>query len=527
MVSFFGLTKEIIYGYALILLIVFFVLKKPNFEWLNKIKKIKLNSSKIKKENLPELFGIFILIFSLSLTAFFIPINQIVNYDDSSYHLPIINDIAVDGKKTFFVETKNIYEVRSNQFPLLFESFVGATKFFLGGSFFWCVSFFSLILSLFLIYCISKQAGCGDFFSMIIYCLSPIVLIFSRYFGVEGFISMFFLGAVFFILKFIDNQEKLFILIIAFLSGLMFLTKLTGGIFFAGFMLFFIYKKKYKEIIFSLIIFILISLVFFVSHINIPLEYASVGAYGEISVNPLIQFFSNAFRIGEIFFYYFLNNFYLFFVPFLFFLGLFWKKEKEKDFSALFLISLVLFLFVTFVSKAYPTLSGFPRYFLPIYALLSIFAGIQLKKIVLLKNKKISIFFGTLFVAVLLFTSFSVLNHFYVESIPKNYSYEGKNIENNSDTKVWFINGAALLLKIDDATAYDYAWKTNFSGNPCDFLKNNEINYIVYFHIDKDSPELGAFGSELRKSLLKEECSEVFAETNDSLNSVTFKIIHK
>lgn len=416
-VSFFGISRELIYFYSFVLLLLFFLIKKPTTKHIiYSIKKIKLNSAGIQRKNWPELLGIFILVFSLSLIVFFISINQIISFDDYAYHLPIIYDIADDGKKTFFSETYNIYRVRSNQFPLLYEFFVGTTNFFVDIDFFRFISFFSLIISLFLVFFISKEVGYVESFSLVIYGLTPMVLILTRYFGVENFLSMFFLGSVFFILKFIRKNNFLFLGVSGFLAGLMFLTKFTGGIFFVGLLLFLFYKRKFKASVFFALIFILVSSVFFVSHFGVPFDEVGAGSYGKISGSPSVQIPLNIFRALNVLLFQFSNNNFVFFVPFLFLLGLWWLKEKDKDFFILLFISLSLFLFVNFITAQHPTYSGLPRYFLPVYSLLCIFAGIQLKKIVLLKDKRILVFFGWLFVLSVLFTSVYILGIFNTES---------------------------------------------------------------------------------------------------------------
>ena len=534
-VSFFGISKEFIYAYAFLLLIVFFVIKKPKINRIfDSIKKVKLIVSPLKSEKIPELLLLFLLVLFLSLTAFFIPINKTISYDDSSYHLPIINDVAVDGQKTFFSETHNIYQVRSNQFPLLFESFVGTTKFFLGSFFYWLVSFFSLIISLFLIYFISKEVGYNQFFSLILYGLTPLVLLYTGYFGVENFLSLFFLGAVFFVLKYVKSENLFFVVVAGFLAGLMFLTKFTGGIFFAGLFLFLLYKHKFKPAFLFGLIFVLVSLVFFVSHLGVPFDQISVGNYGNIlSDNPLIQIFPNIFWAGNWLIYYFSDNTYILLVPVLFVFGLFLRKQKENDFLVLFLISLILFLGITFINNATPTRSGFPRYFLPIYSLLCVFSGFQLKKLVELKNKKISLFFTVFFVLMLLLISLPFMNQFNIKSNGKSFVYVGKGIENDSNITAWFLNNAGLQVKLDKAVVYDYVWRADFSGNPCEFLKEHKINYIVYYRIDNDpdflsgSPDyLGDFGPKLRESLLNNDCSELISTSDPSNNALTFKIIH-
>jgi len=527
-ISFFSISKEIIYVYFLILLIFFVIIKKPKFnEIVFSIRNFKLKSTRIQKENLPGLLLIFVLVLFLCLTAFFISVNKTVASDDLAYHLPIIIDIADDGKKTFFSETKNIYEVRSNQFPLLFESFVASVKFFLGDFFYWFVSFFSLILSLFLIYFISKDTGHNQIFSSILYAFSPFVIIFSRYFYTDIFLSMFFLGSVFFVLNYVKTDNLFFLFVAGFLSGLMFLTKFTGGIFFAGLFLFLLYKRKFKESVFFGIIFVLVSLFFVVSHLTVPVEQVSTGDYGKfVSEAPLTQIPLNVFKVTTILFWYFSNYFYV--IPILFFVGLFWVRPNEKDFSILFFISAVLFLGVTFVNQVTPTSTGFPRYFLPIYSLIVTFAGFQLSKLVLLKNKYLANFFWACFVLFILFFSVSILSYFIIEpnTNPRNYYYIADKIGKNSDANIWFVNGGAILM-LPNATFYDYSWGADFSGNPCQFLHKNRIDYVIYQDIEKTQTLnfLGKFGLELKEKLLLGECSELFFESKDVFNETSvFKI---
>jgi len=534
-ISFFGISKEFIRVYAFLLLVAFFVVKKFSLKQIIKsIQNIKLKRSKNNQHSLPELLLIFLLVFILSINIFFVPINRTLNYDDASYHLPIILDVADDGKKTFFSETHNTYQLRSNQFPLLFESFAGAIKFFIKSDFFWFINFFALVLSLFLIYFISKQVGFNEFYSVALYGLTPFILIFTRYFGVENFLAMFFLGAVFFVLKFVEEQKLIFLGFAGFLSGLMFLTKFTGGIFFAGLFLFLLYKRKFKESLFFALIFVLFASVFFIVHFEVPFDQSSVGEYGELAAEKFPEIILlNAFIAGERLFSYFFSNFYIFFIPILFFVGLFWKKEKEKNFLFLLLFSGSCLIFATLVSKAAPSYSGFPRYFWPIYSLLCVFAGFQLKKIIIFKEKRIALFAGAVFISIILFTSILFLQYF--DFIPSKKSQEnnGKGIENNYGVTVWFLNNSALVVNLDKVVAYDYVWRADFSGEPCDFLKKHEIDYVVYNKIDIDpdflrgSPDnLGDFGSKLRTNLLEGKCAELISKSNDPNNSAIFKILN-
>ncbi len=525
LVSFLWISREFIYFYAVILFFLFVFLKKPDFnKTLISLKEIRLEKKRIELTNIPAMLIVFLLVIVFSFTVFSTWNFKFINYDDSSYHLPIVFDIADDGKKTFFLETKNIYEVRSNQFPLLFESFAGSVKLFIGSNFHWLSSFYALLISLFFIFLLSRLLGYNEVFSAAFYGLTPVVLVFSTYFGVESFLSMFFLASVFFALKFIQSENILFVLLSGFSLGLMFLTKFTGIIFFVPVLLFFLFKKKYKQTAVFFIVFFLISLVFFVSHLNVPIEKEGVGDYGKFASGNLFEKISaNIIKLSEILFHYFRFNFYLFFIPFLFVLGILWFKQKEKELAFLLFSCLILFLLITFFNKALPTYSGFPRYFLPVYSLMCVFAGMQLKKI-MLKDKKTALFFGFLFIFLLAFSSVTILSHFSggFSSAPANYS--GKGIDNIEGIKVWFVNGAALQIRLDKAELYDYVWKADFSGNPCEFLRKNEIDYVVFFHVDVDPPELGDFGKNLRQSLFNGDCSEVFHSIDNSVNSVTFKI---
>jgi len=506
--------------------VLFFAVKKPSFNQLaDSLKSVRFQSAKIKGENLPELFGLFILVFSLSLTAFFIPANTIQDYDDLSYHLPIIYDFSDDGKKTFFAEPHNIYEYRSNQFPLLLESFTGVTNYFLGSVFFKFVPFFSLILSLFLIFFLSRLIGFKEHFSVMLFALAPSVLVFTRYFYTDIFLSMLFLGCVFFILNYLKTQQKYFIFVSGFLAGLMFLTKFTGVVFFIGLLLFLFYKKKFRESVLFSLIFVLVAFVFVSSHFGIPIQQITVGDYGKIASNPFIEIPSKAFDVAKILIDRFAEAYYIPFIPFLFLLALFWRTKNEMNLLVLFFISLIFFLFVNIVVNAEPTSTGFPRYFFPLYALLCVFSGIQLKKMAFFKDKRIFLFVSILFVLLMFLISIFVLSILVPESKTVHYSRIGGEIPNNSDVSVWFVNGAALKSRIDKAVLYDYSWQADFSGEPCVFLQSQEINYIVYFHIDKDATYLGEFGSKLRESLLKGECSELISESKGSLNSATFGVI--
>jgi hypothetical protein len=320
-----------------------------------------------------------------------------------------------------------------------------------------------------------------------------------------------------------------FLFVAGFLSGLMFLTKFTGGIFFGGLFLFLLcYKRKFKAAFFFALIFFLVSSVFFVSHLSVPIEPISVGSYGKLVSDSLLkQIPSNVLEVIEILSFFFLRKFYVFFVPFLFVLGLFWRQRAEADFFALFFISLVFFMFFFAINNASPTQTGFPRYFLPIYALLCVFSGIQLKKIVLLKYKRVVAFFSVLFVLFILFNSLPFLKIFDKEQNRLNdVAYLGQ-IEDKRDISVWFVDSGALKLRLIKAVLYDYVWRADFSGEPCAFLRKHKIDYVLYFNYSDSPNYLGDFGPKLRNSLIEGDCAELISKSDSLNNAFIFKIIHE
>jgi len=534
-ISFFGISKELIYVYFLLLLALFIIIKKPSINAaFNSIQKIKLKPIKFPKNSLPDLLVFFLVVLVLSLAFFLVFSKTTLAYDDTAYHLPITNDIADDGQKTFFSETYNIYQVRSNQFPLLFESFAGATKFLLQSNIFKFTSFFSVILSLFLIFFISRLMGYNEFFSAALFALTPVIVIFTRFFHVDLFLSMFFLGSVFFVLNYVKTEKSIFLIISAFLAGLMFLTKFTGAIFFAGLFLFLLYKREFKASFLFALIFVLIFLVFVVSHFNVPVEAMSIGGYSSfIAESPFVQIPFDVFETARILFYYFFHNLFIFFIPFLFLFGLFLIKKNENDFFLLFMISSFLFFLVVFVNGALPNNTAFPRFFLPVYALLCIFSGVQLKKLIFLNNKIFSFFVVLLFFSAS-FTSFQYLGTELSKTPEPNFE---DLIDNDPDTVVWFVNGSAFQIGLENATLCDYVWRPSFSGNPCAFLREHEIDYVVYFYSDKEpdlffngnfsnvsSPETQKFAYQLKHVLFEEQCAELLLYSDSVPDSVLFKI---
>jgi 4-amino-4-deoxy-L-arabinose transferase-like glycosyltransferase len=318
-----------------------------------------------------------------------------------------------------------------------------------------------------------------------------------------------------------------FLFVAGFLSGLMFLTKFTGGIFFGGLLLFLLYKRKFKASVLFALIFILVSLVFVFSHLGVPVEQVSVGGYGKlVSDNLLINFYSNIIRVFEIFLWLFSNNFYPFFIPFLLVFGLFLKRRREEVFFSFLLLSSLVFFLTVFINGAFPSFTGFPRYFLPIYSILCIFSGIQLEKLFFLTKNIFRIFLYVFFSLSFLYIAFLFVSYSTHQLDSPDSGLMFASLENSPEVSVWFVNGAARVWELNKCRLYDYSWNADFSGDPCNFLKKHRINYVVYYHNSPlgDNPDyLMDFGSQLRESLMEQNCS-ILLDSGASVKTISFKI---
>lgn len=522
---FVAVNKTIIFGYSLILLILFSWIEKEKIRGIIKDERIKLRDTKIKKrrikkENLIEVIGLFLLTLIIVFTCFFVYLNNLVIADEASFHLPTINDYAEDGEKTFYENPKNLYEVMSNQFPLLFESFTGINKILIKERAWKLFPLLPLIISIGLIYLVGRENGKKNSFSLLIYSLSPIVIILSWSFYVELFLVMIFLGAVYFLLKYIESVNKRHLIIASFLMGLLILTKLSGIIFVMGLLFFLLYKRKPKQAVISVCILFLVLITYTSYLIENPTDKSGLGDYGKISEDLLVRTPKNFLRLGELFYWFFSSQAYFPLIPFLFLLSFFWIEKKERNILELTLICLVFFIFFTVISASYPTKSGFHRYFIPLYALICVISGNQIKKM-WEKNKRLFFIVGCLSLSIMVYTSALLvldMNNILLsegKGEPKLYSF----IPNDSNVNVWYINGAAKIHGLEKTISYDFISFEKFDSTPCEFLKEKKINRMVYYHNDELPRTIAnkVFGKKLKESLDKNECSELIVYFDKSL----------
>jgi len=156
----------------------------------------------------------------------------------------------------------------------------------------------------------------------------------------EPLIIIFFVGAMYFIYKYLKEKKSYFLYLCAGLIGLSVLTKYLSGIMLIAIFLYLLFTKNLRKdsIIAGLIFLVVISPIFILGMIN----------YGNPLGMVLSNLFDNTTASGG-FFYYFINFFSIlgFIVPVMFVYGLFSKENKKPMLYFLVIYFIVLMILST------------------------------------------------------------------------------------------------------------------------------------------------------------------------------------
>lgn len=479
----------IIYSYIIFLLILLIYFRRDFVNFFN----INLKENKKRNEKILEDISLFLLVILIVLLAVFHLYTPGTRWDEYSYHLPMINQYSVNGKAETFNEVDNGYMELSNNFPSLFHAFLGLNKRIIESGLWKNYLTIFFILTLGVIYLISKEIGTDNFYGFTIFGLSSFVIMCARSFYVEIFFTMLFLSGILFLLFFLRKKNKQSLILSAFLFGLLIITKYYGIIFIIIITIYLINKIKKEQLFIFLIIIFLVPSLFFISHLSFFSPDLGLGDYGRPSFQ-LPHLINNTSLVLSYLFEYFIS---LRFFPLavLSLLGIFLlKKPPQKQFIRLALFIIIGFVFLNFFLESTPTFRGFTRYLIPLFAMLCIISGSFIKMFLSkLKNNKVKLFSMLLILTLIFFSSYHLIGSSATFLMVIKYYNVGaiqlltQNIPNEESSHILFVGANAFVYRFDKAKIYDYHSKKFNEDNVCSVLKENKINYIVKFEIENDS----------------------------------------
>ena len=294
---------------------------------------------------------VLILFIIVGLRLGYMDVNEDNYYWDEMVYLHLSESIEQGSYYSSIGE-----EFRAPLFPFLL-SFFNQLHF---------IMFILVIVGMLLVYYLGKEIYNEEvgLISAIILGSMELYFFYSLKILVEPLTIIFLLGAM--ILLYKSKKNNYFIYWASVLMGLAVLTKYLAGVFAISVFLYLMYKKRWKELVISGVIFILMLT---------PLFVLGLINYGNPFGMLLINFFNETINHGG-FFYYFLNFIEIFgwFVPLMFFLGLTSKKDKMP---LLFFI-IIYFIVLLLISTKY---DRFMILLFPFVALIASLGVYKLKRV--------------------------------------------------------------------------------------------------------------------------------------------------
>ena len=294
---------------------------------------------------------VLILFIIVGLRLGYMDVNEDNYYWDEMVYLHLSESIEQGSYYSSIGE-----EFRAPLFPFLL-SFFNQLHF---------IMFILVIVGMLLVYYLGKEIYNEEvgLISAIILGSMELYFFYSLKILVEPLTIIFLLGAM--ILLYKSKKNNYFIYWASVLMGLAVLTKYLAGVFAISVFLYLMYKKRWKELVISGVIFILMLT---------PLFVLGLINYGNPFEMLLINFFNETINHGG-FFYYFLNFIEIFgwFVPLMFFLGLTSKKDKMP---LLFFI-IIYFIVLLLISTKY---DRFMILLFPFVALIASLGVYKLKRV--------------------------------------------------------------------------------------------------------------------------------------------------
>jgi len=267
---------------------------------------------------------LLILFVIIVLRLCYMGVNEDNYYWDEMVYLHLSDNIKDGGYYSSIGE-----EFRAPLFPFLLSFFNQMHL----------IMFFLVIIGLVLIYYLGSEIYNEEvgLISAIILGAMELYFFYSFKLLAEPLTIIFLVGAM--ILLYKSKKNNHFIYLASVLMGLAVLTKYLAGVFAVSVFLYLMYKKRWKELIISCLIFILVLT---------PIFVLGVINYGNPLGMILDNFFMNTVESGGIF-YYFLHFMEIFgwFIPLMFFFGLTSKKEKKPLLFFIVIYFIVLLLIST------------------------------------------------------------------------------------------------------------------------------------------------------------------------------------
>jgi hypothetical protein len=462
---------------------------------------------------------LFFALFAALMVAYAVLcLNAVSSFDTLSYHLPAIDRFTENGQLPDFKNPTNGFEASIMAYPFAMHALIGGFNILTGGRVENYFMFLLVLLLALMIYFVGGRAGNKTFLGPVFFFLSPIVLLFGTPILTDMYSALFFLLGTYFLIRALGENSALFALLNGAAFGLMLLGKPVGAFFYAANLAFLAWHRRWAGSAASLGGFLLVSGAYLSRAAAwLPLmseRWGTVGFSAALGAKEyLAGFHTLAASTWQL-----IGGLYItIVVPFLLAALIVRKRGIGND----FFLKLGLFLFVFYFATAplnlwFRRFIGFSRFIWPVLIVWSISAAEEAKN--LLKGKGIMRHISIVLLAGVLLGHMSYVAiqsaralHGGGKPVASAYYSMREIIPNKAGIKVYNANSDnPIIYGFEKVSIVDTHSFPEPVGGPCEFLKEEKIDYVLFWLPHKISPFLFPhFNKRLLESIEKEECGKV------------------
>lgn len=471
------------------------------------------------------LFLVFIIIFSIYFLLRF----DDLQFDSLSYHLPFIYDFASDGTFSHFESPINNFQLRSNYYPKLFESFTGLLLHF-STIIFKLFPIVPFVLALLFIWNISRQLHSKpSIFPVLFFAGGYLVLLQAISYYVDVFLSALLLGAVYVLLRHRQNMSGPNLECAFFLLGCMLATKLTSFVIVFAVLAWIAWNDfpSIRSKFFSLSTLLLLGGGFFPIFFVFNYFTGNISSFGLAAGNAALlsaesfweQLLSNSHAVGVVILFFSLFGYF----PLVLFPTFIAALRHRATLILQYFRGLTIFGIAIFACYILFTASNarsdtFPRFILPFIGLISIHAGLQWQRWVdyfaqnsssfALIVRRALVFCMVLMLLVAFFQFVLLLLQREAEHpVLLNIIYE--KIPNDTNVVIYFGNTPnSIGFGFENTTIFDYSSFLSTEKEGCDFLQKKGVTHLVIFNPDILRKELGEFNRHVFEDAAAGKCGK-------------------
>jgi 4-amino-4-deoxy-L-arabinose transferase-like glycosyltransferase len=454
---------------------------------------------------------------------------QDTEFDALSYHLPFIQDFIDNGKESFFPAPENNYQYRANFYPKLFEAMAGGFG-IVSPSLLPIIPWITYVLCIVLLAVLSKSIGLDSLWASAFFGLSTLVVWQAHTAYLDLFLTALTIGCAIILLRLRKSSNHAEWSTIGLLSGAMLATKGTAFILVIPLLLtlaLFFSRDWWRHKVSWMIGFGIggayYLLLFIMRYWTHPVSAFALGA-GNLTTGHkglVDTFFSNStlLVIGVM---HILKTGLFSWIPVAGFFGGSFRPKEFLGSPIVAWIGGVLLVFVLFilVGSANARMDTFPRFLIPVYALICVIGAQIIEKIIqsLPRQRIRRLARGIIVVLIIIQLAGSTANMLHITSLkelnkqgslPTTLSVIQSSIPDLEGNTVYYANTPNTIIHgFEKIRVLDYTSFRTTSSPACDFLRDKEATHLVIFNFKNPRSEFGLFNREIIEEAQRGECGK-------------------